>query len=253
MPRETFVAIPDVHIPFQDDVAVRAVFGFIESFQPDYIIQIGDLLDCYALSSWDKSAERRLLTFQDEVDLGVTFLADLRDMCPSATIIYCEGNHEHRLEKLRAAQSSSGMGSLRRTRLTELLRLKSMGVYHHSYHEYSAPFGKSLIFKHGDVARMHSGRSAHAQSDKAHRRDLCCGISGHTHRIGRYSVTRGGRSYWWIEAGHLATREVSREYCPDPPDWQQGIVVGFHDEFGPHAWCCPIHDGRLTLPSDAGL
>jgi predicted phosphodiesterase len=242
-----FVVLPDVHIPYQCDAAVDTVFEFLERNQPHDIFQLGDLVDCYAVSRFNKSPDR-LHTLQSEIDLARRFLAYIRTICPQSRIYYSEGNHEARLQAL-CGQHATGLGSLRDLSLRRLLRLDELQIVHCSYLSHHAPYGDELMVRHGKVARMHSAVSAHHELESAHRRRLCNGITGHTHRLGRYQKRSGGRSWWWLEAGHLADREVSREYAQDPLDWQQGIVIGHVDEDGrAHAWCCPISDGGLSLP-----
>jgi hypothetical protein len=248
MTRRRFVVLPDIHFPYQCDDALEAAFKVIDLYQPHDIFQIGDILDCYDISRYDKSPERRLDTLQEEINEAVSFFDILRCSYPKSRIFFCEGNHEHRLHKLKAALS--GLGSLDDLNWRHLLRLDALNIHHCGYLEHHAPYGPSLVIRHGHSARKHSGRSAQAELESAHREFLCSGISGHTHRTGKFCKTVAGHAYWWIEAGHLASRDVSKEYSPNMPDWQQGLVIGFFDEKagGPHAWICKVENGEAILP-----
>lgn len=88
---ERTVFLSDLHIPFQDHRAVDLTMDFIKWFEPSYIFIVGDLLDFYALSFYDKNPERAN-KLQDELDGGYEFLRKLRDDNKKATIKFLGGN-----------------------------------------------------------------------------------------------------------------------------------------------------------------
>lgn len=49
------VVIGDCHFPFTDFQALQKIIQFIAKVKPDYVVQIGDLYDLYAQSSFPKS------------------------------------------------------------------------------------------------------------------------------------------------------------------------------------------------------
>jgi hypothetical protein len=139
MTRRRFVVLPDIHFPYQCDDALEAAFKVIDLYQPHDIFQIGDILDCYDISRYDKSPERRLDTLQEEINEAVSFFDILRCSYPKSRIFFCEGNHEHRLHKLKAALS--GLGSLDDLNWRHLLRLDALNIHHCGYLEHHAPYG----------------------------------------------------------------------------------------------------------------
>ena len=42
-------ALSDMHIPFQDENVLRSVFDCMVNSQPQYLILLGDILDCYSI------------------------------------------------------------------------------------------------------------------------------------------------------------------------------------------------------------
>jgi UDP-2,3-diacylglucosamine pyrophosphatase LpxH len=84
--------ISDLHIPFHWKPTVDVVLEFLKWFQPDFVFIVGDLMDFYPLSNFDKNPQR-LLQLQDELDQGVLFLKQLRKAVGrDCRIIFTPGN-----------------------------------------------------------------------------------------------------------------------------------------------------------------
>ena len=92
---------PDTHYPFVNKEAERLMIEFARDHQPDYIIQVGDLLDCYATSKFPRS--QNVYTPKDEEELGIGMAreawAKLREYCPKAKCYQLMGNHDVRMLK----------------------------------------------------------------------------------------------------------------------------------------------------------
>ena len=73
MKPECHVLVPDTHFPFQDQPLVNECLDFIQEVKPKGVHLIGDLMDCYPLSRFDKNP-RRKHTIQDELDEAGEFL-----------------------------------------------------------------------------------------------------------------------------------------------------------------------------------
>ena len=59
------LAIGDIHIPYQDDIAVNACLDYADKFNPSIISIMGDMLDCYNVSSFDKNPLRSKRLFEE--------------------------------------------------------------------------------------------------------------------------------------------------------------------------------------------
>ncbi len=218
------VLFGDTHIPSHDPSVLAIVTSVIRDIQPDLIVHMGDLLDCYAISTYDKDPTRKL-DLQDEIDEGRRLLASLRMIAPQARIALLEGNHEDRLRRLlwRMPREAAAL-----TRLTSfqqamtwpaLLGLEELGVEWIPTHEQSkVKLLPKFITKHGTLVRSQSAYTARVE----HERYGKSGASGHTHRLGVYNACDHNGVHVWVETG--CTCLANPEYAPDP-NWQQGFVV----------------------------
>lgn len=208
---------PDVHFPHEDKPAVSCAENLCRHVAPDLIVILGDLLDCYAVSRYDKDP-RRIGSLQDEIDQGTAFLRRLRNDHPAAEIVYKEGNHEERMQKFLWSKAPA-LASLRALELSDLLELDELDIrYIKAAERYSLG---ALTVTHGHVVRTGSGNSARGEMVKR----ATSGISGHTHRLGHVMHTNGNGTAGWVEAGCLCS--FSADYIGDySPDWQHGVVIG---------------------------
>jgi predicted phosphodiesterase len=92
---------PDTHYPFVNKEAEAKMIAFAIEMQPDYIIQLGDLLDCYAASKFPRS--QNIYTPKEEESLGIEMAKNawkkLREGCPKAKCFQLMGNHDVRMLK----------------------------------------------------------------------------------------------------------------------------------------------------------
>lgn len=210
-----FVVLSDIHFPYQNPSALEEAVSFISSYKPKYIILLGDIIDCYSLSRFDKDPSR-ILSLQKEFDLANRFITRLKDLFPYSKIIYIEGNHEKRLQKY--LNTHPEISSLRSLTVPKLLGLDSLDIpYVNELSLYN------VLFTHGEIVRKYSGQSARGEMDK----NDSSGISGHTHRLSLIHKTTRTRQMQWAESGCLCSLEPF--YLTSKPDWQNGLVYGTID------------------------
>ena len=214
-PRVAFV--PDIHYPYHDPAAVAAAERVLRHYKPDLIVLLGDVVDFYELSDFDKNPNREK-RLQDELNQADDFFFRLRRDHPTAAIWYKEGNHEKRLQRY-LWKYAKGLSSLTCLETSNLLRLPKHDIRFFTTKE-KLRFGGAII-THGDRVRQKSGYTAHSMLwDRK-----MSGISGHTHRFADVSISADGGTWRWIEAGCLC--RLDPEYVDDKiPDWQQGMVLG---------------------------
>jgi len=89
----------DLHIPYHDELAVQTMFDYVESekINPNLIVILGDLIDFYQISKFDKDPRRKKVS--QELSEAREFLTSLRNRFPDARILYLKGNHTARYEK----------------------------------------------------------------------------------------------------------------------------------------------------------
>lgn len=224
------VAYGDSHEPFADKHAMSVVRGIIKDVQPNLVVHVGDLLDCYSISSFDQNPLRRN-SLQDEIDQAGGHLHQTAQCAPDAERIYLGGNHEDRLRKLiwKLQGASRELARLRVFQRVmtwpSLLGLEQIGWEYVDYTDQPLVGRLSkLLLKHGDIVRKWSGWSAKGEWEK-HAKG---GISGHTHRLGAFYHRDMGGSHVWHETG--CTCSLKPEYVRHP-DWQHAcLVIMYTDE-----------------------
>jgi len=231
MVTEKWLIINDQHIPFHDPVCEKLVFGFARKVKPHGVIVLGDLVDFYQLSRFDKDPERAN-DLQDDIDIAIDYLKKLRKTLPKVKIWYVEGNHEKRLQK-DLWSGKQAYASLKCLRMPALLKLNELGVV---YFKKKAKIG-DMTFIHGIYVRKHSGYSARAHYDKFGSTMM----HGHTHRDGKFTIrTLTGHKAVWE---NYCLCSLNPEY-DDFPNWTQGFSLVTFVGKRPYVEQIPILGGK---------
>jgi hypothetical protein len=198
--------------------------GIIKDAAPDVIVNVGDLVDCWQISRFDKDPAR-LDTLQENIDQARSHLHQIAQLAPKARRVILEGNHENRLGraiwKLEGAQREFARLRVFQQAMTwpNLLQLDSIGWQFVSERDQSrTQILPKIITKHGTVVRKWSGWSGKGEWEKYGR----SGVSGHTHRLGWFVHRDHNGNSNWAETG--CTCLLESPYGVDF-DWQQGFVV----------------------------
>lgn len=210
----------DIHVPFHDKLSVKTVRNYNEKDKPKVVFFGGDICDFYSISKFDKDPARKF-SLQEELDETVDLLADFIRVNPDARYIFLEGNHENRTESY--ASRHPEMASLRAFTVPKMLQLDELGI------EF-VPYDKgitldNIVYKHGMSATMHAAK-------KELETEMMDGVSGHIHRIQRYSLTNRQGSFTWYTNGHLTKQEDVEYMNQQTPNWQQGIIIVDTDSKG---------------------
>lgn len=88
--------LPDAHRPYHNKKSWDLFLNAMDWWGPDVLVCLGDLADCYKLSSFSKDP-RRTLTFDEEVDDVREAVMELEQL--ASELIFVEGNHEHRIQR----------------------------------------------------------------------------------------------------------------------------------------------------------
>lgn len=218
------VVYSDTHFPFQDDRVLNLVKYVIKDVKPHYVVHLGDLIDCWQISRFDKDPTR-LDTLQDNIDAARTHLHEVSQIAPKAQKFLLEGNHEQRLTRtvwgLDGAQRQ--FATLRKFQQAmtwpSLLGLEDIGwTWVPERKQSRTPILPKIITKHGTLVSKWSGATAKAEWTKYG----ASGISGHTHRAGQFMHRDHNGMASWIECG--CTCDLDPEYGFDM-DWQQAFTV----------------------------
>lgn len=234
-------AMGDLHIPYQSRPAVELALKFLKDYRPDYLVLMGDIIDFYGVSRFLKEPARAF-TIQQDLDQTVEFLEQVRRALPGTSIYYVEGNHSQRLCKSILSKLPE-LYYLRNITLPALLDLTRLEIQLIPYN-IELNLGP-ISFIHGDTARKHAGRTAHALFEHSEK-NL---VVGHVHRLAAVWKRVGSREQVGIEAGHLCD-PVQQEYVRNP-DWQQGFVIfKAYDPIDFHFELVKINDGRRLVTSN---
>lgn len=121
------IYISDVHLPFQDRAAWQLTLNVINELKPDLVFMGGDILDCYAVSQYDKDPSRKL-TLQQDLNYAFEEFSKVRKAAgKSAEIVFLEGNHETRLTRYLSSKAEE-LSVLNALRLPELLNLDKLKI-----------------------------------------------------------------------------------------------------------------------------
>jgi UDP-2,3-diacylglucosamine pyrophosphatase LpxH len=212
--------VSDIHCPYQDNKALRAMYEFMDWWKPQEVIVLGDLVDFYAVSRFSREPER-VLKLQGELDESVEVLSDIRKHAPKAPMTFIRGNHEARLKRYLWSNAQE-LDCLRALRLESLLEFDKFKI---RYEDRGIMRFKNIMVKHGNIVRKFAGYTAKGEFEK----NGMSGVSGHTHRLAQYRHTNELDSFVWTESGCLC--QLTADYLEgQTPNWQQGFAIGYFKE-----------------------
>lgn len=160
------IVASDIHIPFQDQLAVKAFLTYCAKKQPEAIVLNGDVLDMFMLSRFTKGEGRNPL---EEITECRQLLETLRALCPNALIYYVIGNHETRLERY-VLNKAPELASLVED-VFSILKVQDFKIRGCA----SLTVNDNLVFKHGTLLGNKSGLSAIKEMEASY----MSGVSGH--------------------------------------------------------------------------
>lgn len=94
---DRLLVLSDIHFPYHDKEAIMLALRYGKEHNIDSILLNGDILDFYQLSKFAKDGRKP--SIRVELDIFRSFIDQLKQRFPEATIYYKMGNHEVRLER----------------------------------------------------------------------------------------------------------------------------------------------------------
>lgn len=229
---EVQLVINDLHCPYHDKDAVDLVLKFGKELRPDKLFILGDFMDMYSISTFDRNPER-VTNLQTEFTMGKDLLYNIVDTIRPKEVIFAEGNHTDRLRKfIWKNPVLNGCIDVK-----EKLGIDELGI---DYYEYGKNYvyKDKLIYTHGNKANKHSAYTAKNMLD-----DLGMSvIFGHTHRLGMHYRTDYSGAKVAVENGCLCQTDLALEWFRrEVIDWQKGISVikWAEDRFNVQQICIP--------------
>lgn len=212
----SFVALSDIHFPYEDPKALKLVMKFLRDFHPDELYLNGDIYDMPQISKYSMRRTELLKTgdVQSHLDYGNEQVSKLIDAAGAKRNFFALGNHEDRWEAYLGSEAKA-LASLRALEFEQVFNLKGI-----KWKKYGDGFwlNDSLFMYHGSFVgpnwtakeRAHTGSST---------------ITGHQHQQGVSYHKDRSRAYKNIGQGCLC--RLDPPYLRTPPNWQQGFVFGY--------------------------
>lgn len=231
-------AISDLQTPFEDRKAVRAVAQFLEWWQPDLTISVGDEFDLPQISRYaaaGSGAGQFIGNLGKDRDHGVEVLRML------GIKHLTRSNHLDRW--FAALDRVPAFKNVPEFQLEAFLRFEELGITYHD--EPWDPTGTGTwLLLHGDEGSMNSnaGLTSQGLALRAGRSV----ISGHTHRLGLVPKTQTylgdskPRVTFGFEAGCLADFSSPGMRYAKFKNWQQGFGLLYVDGKTVHPVPVPI-------------
>jgi metallophosphoesterase superfamily enzyme len=246
---ERIAVVSDTQMPFEDKRAVRSILNFVRDYQPDRVVQIGDLADFPQPSRWNKdtAGEFQGSVFKDAEYIKRNFLGPLRDVYDGPVTVM-EGNHDLR-PKHYLAKYAPALAESRAFDLDVLLDFNGFGV---ELIEDFYDFAPGWTITHGHVGKIPLRQSAGSTALAGAQKFGKSLIMGHTHRLGAVSHTRGygGRVtqvLTGVEVGHLMNMKNAKYLNGATGNWQQGFAVVTVDGAHVTPTLVPITKGKFSV------
>lgn len=225
----TIAVISDIQAPFEDRKALKAVLRFIGDYQPDEVVQIGDLADYPQPSRWNKDTRGEFegSIYEDSKYIRDRILTPLRAVY-SGPIGVLEGNHDLRPREYlsKYAPALTGGAAAEEFNFGKLLDFDGFGITHlPDFHR----FAPGWLMTHGHLGGIRLTQQAGMTALKAAERFDASVIMGHTHRVGKISVSKGVdgevRTLTGVEVGNLMDMRQAKYLKRATGNWQQGFAL----------------------------
>jgi predicted phosphodiesterase len=175
-----YLVLSDVHLPYHDAGALLAACEYGEAAGCNAILLLGDILDCYSLSHYERDPRAR--SFASELEAMGQFIDYLKYVFTPKQFYWKLGNHEHRYHRymMQHAPELVGVPQFGWASFLALDRRKVTLV------------AENHVLRCGQLALLHGhewggGSSVADPARVAFLRTMSCTISGHLHRSGNHN------------------------------------------------------------------
>ena len=237
---KTYLIVPDVHVPYHCPKMVKLVTKLIRELNPDGLVQLGDALDAFQISTYSKDPSRRNLLADDIDDWKKILNEWSRHLKTGAVIHLLEGNHEHRLSRYISSQCRDLHGLVPDWPTLLGIELRNKASRHrwhwHKYNKWNSCQIGDCTLLHGFYYNQHCAATSLAK----YRGNI---IFGHTHRV---QMILDGHFYA-ISLGH-ASNESETAHQPTPTGWEQALALLHVENNGStHVEVIRVKNGRAVV------
>jgi len=207
--------LADVHIPFFDKESLIAALKFFKRNDITHLVLLGDFVDFYAISFWEKEPSRRNL--KNELEIAKQMLSALRQLFDKEEIIYVEGNHERRWIRY-IEQKAPELYGIEDLDFKRILRLDDHGIKYICDGTYIE--AGHLYMIHGHEYRSYASINIAVSYLRKSFRNI---MLGHFHQSQEYIQRRldGGIEGAWV-VGCMC--DLRPSYMPNT-NWTHGFAM----------------------------
>lgn len=225
-PQQALV-IPDLHVPFHDKKYVKLIDKIITEVKPNYLVQLGDMVDFFQISKFARSLDERSTCYEDLMEARIILDRWDKLMPEGSEIHLLEGNHEARLLKYYSKRAPELHEMVKSIPDVYGLNVRNkFGKNKWTWHQLnrwdSCKIG-DVVYHHGTYFNQHTAGSNLTKYP--------CPkfIQGHNHRI---LYASGGSNKWSATLGHgLDISQI--DYLCAPNLWGQAFgLVTYFDGIG---------------------
>lgn len=252
--------ISDLHGNYLAIDAFSCLIQALSENQFDILYINGDLLDLGWMMSMSKhkiNIDEERMSLADEIEFTVAYiLKPLRKALKNTKIIFKPGNHEDRLFRIDASNTTglreyveAGL-RLDKMKLESMLQFKELKIeMDRGEKKDSRNTDTTFLQKFGDRGCLIHGYLTGQNCLKKYLLTyLSSGTSGHTHSMRREVLSWYGGEYIWQESGCLC-RKVNVEYLPigKHATWTHGFVTIWKNKYDGQLFIKghEIKDGKL--------
>jgi len=172
--------LSDTQIPFHDISAITCAIKYGVEKGVNTIFLNGDIVDFYAISTYEK--EKHLRDLVTEIEMTREFLSILRQTFPNAYIAYRAGNHEERWQRYIRQNAKEFEG---------LQELEFTAMFHLDKHDIKY-FSKRAIIDIGGLTTLHGheirGVGGVFPARTLFMKTMTSAICGDCHRTSEYTA-----------------------------------------------------------------
>lgn len=229
---ELMLSISDTHATFLDPFTWQVFLACCRDLKPDIIYLNGDILDGAEISSYPK-IPGWTVSLQLEFDFAREMFRQLREIAPSARIVWGAGNHGIDRMVRYLTQVAPAFAGLRTLRFDHLAGLDDLDIELAQGGTIASPAGTECDppgrllhgfyrIHHGTFLGQHPGAAEMKAAGRS-------GQSGHVHRASlSYGTNESDRTLCWMTTPMGCLPIAGRSYMKGiSTGWQQGFGVTF--------------------------
>lgn len=241
---KTYLVVPDLHVPYHCPKYFKLTLKLLRDIKFNGIVQLGDALDFWQLSTYDKDPSRKN-TIKDDIDEWNEMLTKWASLLyRNSEIHLLEGNHCYRLSRYVARHARELHEIVRPVpcllNIKERNEAGSVIFKWHPYQKWNSLMLGDCVLLHGFYFNQHTAMT----NLKKYRVST---ISGHTHRV-QY-VTDG--THYACSLGHASDEKLTA-HQPTPTEWTQALgILTVKDDDTTSLEVVTVKDGKAVVRGKA--